>query len=137
MDKTQLLATFASRDGIDDIIKQIQEVYTLAFDVVYILDNVDDENQVIITYNIKLNSANAVSSTSVVQSTISVHRKKQTNTIYTINALNKLIMEKNDGILDTSYRVEWEELSNMVLVTAYNKLKKINTKIAEIRHLTN
>ena len=71
----------------------------------------------------------------VLNSTISVHRKKQTNTIYTINALNKLIIEKNNGILDKRFRVDWEELENMVLVTAYGKLKRIPTQVKQILRL--
>ena len=65
-------------------------------------------------------------------STISVHRKKQTNTIYTINALNALIAEKNGGLIDKSYKVEWEELKNSVLVTAQGRLKVVKTKMQQI-----
>jgi len=119
---------------MDEVIDKIDEVYDLAFDTVYILENVDDPTQVILTYNI---DSGGVPHGEIPESTISVHRKKQTNTIYTINALNKLIMEKNNGILDISFKVDWTELSNTVLVTAYNRLKRINTKILEVRRLTN
>jgi len=134
--KTQLLCTFCLRDNIDSVIEQIQDTYTLAFDTVYILENLDDKDQLIITYNIQDTDFSPDQLGPAISSTISVHRKKQTNTIYTINALNKLIIEKNGGILDIKYKVDWEELNNMVLVTAYQKLKKIRTKILEIRHLT-
>lgn len=133
--QTQLLCTFCVKDDIDYTIEQICNTYDLAFDTVYILDNLDDKTQAIITYNIYANGPTRNEFKSI-ESTISVHRKKQTNTIYTINALNKLIMEKNGGVLDTKFKVDWEELNNMVLVTAYNKLKKIRTKIFEIRRLT-
>ena len=68
-------------------------------------------------------------------STISVHRKKQTNTIYTINAINKLIELKNNGVLDKSFRIDWDELKNSVLVTAYGKLKVVHTKLSDIIEL--
>jgi hypothetical protein len=64
-----------------------------------------------------------------------VHRKKQTNTIYTINAINKLIEMKYNGILDKTYRIDWTELQNTVLVTAYGKLKVVNTKLSDIIEL--
>lgn len=131
---TQLLCTFCAKEDIDYIIDQIDTVYDLAFNVVYVLDNLDDETQAILTYNIF--AGNHASSFKSIDSTISVHRKKQTNTIYTINALNKLITEKNGGVLDTKFRIDWDELNNMVLVTAYDKLKRIKTKISEIRRLT-
>ena len=86
----------------------------------------------ILTYNIDVSHNSSESS---VPSTISVHRKKQTNTIYTINAINKLIEEKNNGILDKSYKIDWTELQNTVLVTAYGRLKKVNTKISHIINL--
>lgn len=94
------------------------------------MENVEDINQLILTYNV----VNA-DLRDILESTISVHRKKQTNTIYTINALNKLIMEKNNGILDKKFLVDWSELENTILVTAYGKLKKISTQISEIIHL--
>jgi hypothetical protein len=126
---TQLLCTFCAKKDIDSTIKEINKVYKLAFNSVYVLDNVDDENQVILTYNI--DSAYLIKE-SLVPSTISVHRKKQTNTIYTINAINKLIEEKNGGVLDKSYKIDWTDLKNTVLVTAYGKLKRVNTKISHI-----
>ncbi len=126
---TQLLCTFCAKKDIDVIVGQIKKVYKLAFNSVYVLDNVNDDAQAILTYNIDL----AVTPMSTPpESTISVHRKKQTNTIYTINAINKLIEEKNGGVLDKSYKINWEELQNTVLVTAYGRLKKVNTKISTI-----
>jgi len=133
---TQLLCTFCAKDDIDYVVDQINDVYDLAFNVIYILDNLDDDTQAILTYNIFAGNGGRTNSSKSIDSTISVHRKKQTNTIYTINAVNKLIMEKNGGVLDTKFRIDWDELNNMVLVTAYDKLKRIRTKISEIRRLT-
>jgi Asp-tRNA(Asn)/Glu-tRNA(Gln) amidotransferase C subunit len=122
------------KKDIESTIEHIKKVYTLAFNSVYVLDNVNDENQAILTYNIDM--TNPVRGEAP-ESTISVHRKKQTNTIYTINAINKLIEEKNGGVLDKTYKIEWPELQNTVLVTAYGRLKKVNTKIANIVTIQN
>jgi hypothetical protein len=132
--QTQLLCTFCAKKDIESTIEQIKKIYTLAFNSVYVLDNVNDENQVILTYNIDI--TNPVRGDAP-ESTISVHRKKQTNTIYTINAINKLIEEKNGGVLDKTYKIDWAELQNTVLVTAYGRLKKVNTKIANIINIQN
>ena len=51
-----------------------------------------------------------------VSNTISLHRKKITNTLYTINALNELIKTINNGVLDTNYQVEWDTYKNMILI---------------------
>ena len=136
--ETQLLCTFCKLDELVDTCQKISEKYQVVSDKIFVLENMkeapdiysDDEQQLILTYNV----TNADLS-DVLNSTISVHRKKQTNTIYTINALNKLIMEKHNGILDKRFRVDWEELENMVLVTAYCKLKRIPTQVKQILRL--
>lgn len=132
--ETQLLCTFCAKKDIESTIEQIKKIYTLAFNSVYVLDNVNDENQAILTYNIDMTKPVRGEAP---ESTISVHRKKQTNTIYTINAINKLIEEKNGGVLDKTYKIDWTELQNTVLVTAYGRLKKVNTKISNIITIQN
>lgn len=128
-EQSQLLCTFTTIDGVDNTVKAIKSTYKLMFNKIYLLENIEDTNQVILTYNVaKTDSLNLTPP----PSTISVHRKKQTNTIYTINAINKLIESKNGGKLDTSYKIDWTELQNMILVTAYGKLKIVNTKLVKI-----
>ena len=61
-----------------------------------------------------------------------VHRKKETNTLYTINALNELIKKLNGGVVDTSYRVNWLHYKNSILLTQNNELNQLNTKIHQI-----
>ena len=64
-----------------------------------------------------------------------VHRKKETNTLYTINSLNALIRKENDGILDNKYSVDWTKYANALLVTSNNELKVLNTKVYQIINL--
>ena len=129
--ETQLLCTFTSVDELDATIDIIKNSYVLVFNKLYLLENIEDANQLVLTYNITKTHSNTLPPTS----TISVHRKKQTNTIYTINAINKLIELKNNGVLDKSFRINWDELKNSVLVTAYGKLKVVNTKLSDIIEL--
>lgn len=51
------------------------------------------------------------------QDTITINRKKDTETLYSINALNALIKEQNNGVLDRSYRVNWAHYENKLLLT--------------------
>ena len=67
-----------------------------------------------------------------IENTILVHRKKETNTLYTINALNTLIKQLNEGVLDTSFKVNWEEYKNCILLTKGDELKRVNTKLHKI-----
>jgi hypothetical protein len=126
---TQLLCSFSTVNDLDATTTAIQNVYTLPFNKIYVLENIHDSAQLVLTYNVSGKHTDAIQPP---PSTISVHRKKQTNTIYTINAINKLIEEKNNGILDKNFRINWNELKNTVLVTAYSRLKLVNTKLFKI-----
>ena len=66
-----------------------------------------------LTYNVDMNNS---SSESMVDNTILVHRKKQTNTLYTINALNELIKSLNNGVLDKTFAIDWENYKNCILL---------------------
>jgi hypothetical protein len=67
-----------------------------------------------------------------VQDTISLHRKKQSNSLYTINALNEIIRSLNNGVLDKSFPVPWENYRNTLLLTNETGLNKIPTRIYTI-----
>jgi hypothetical protein len=58
-----------------------------------------------------------------------VHRKKQSNTIYTINALNEVVKSKTGGQLDTTFIIDWDEFKNCILTTSQSGYKKIPTKV--------
>lgn len=132
MNDTQLLCTFTTVDKLQDTVQEITRNYRLPFNKIYVLENIEDLNQLILTYNVDT-AIQKIANTKL--STISVHRKKQTNTIYTINAINRLIESKNNGRLDKSFQVNWSELKNTVLVTAYSNLKIIQTQLVNIINL--
>jgi hypothetical protein len=64
--------------------------------------------------------------------TILLHRKKETNSLYTINALNTLIKELNNGYLDKNFMVEWNNYKNCILLTDGPNLRKLDTAIHRI-----
>jgi hypothetical protein len=82
------------------------------------------------TYNVYKDEINGL-----MDYTISLHRKKETNTLYTINALNELIKLINNGILDTSYQVNWDNYVNTMLTTNEGGVKRIPTKIKEVVYI--
>lgn len=132
MVRTQLLCTFCTENTLDETVEHIVSCYAVAFNSIYVLENVDEDGELCCTYNV---DADVEPRGSIPLSTISLHRKKHTNTLYTINALNKLIAEQNDGEVDKTFQVEWDELRNMILVTQYGHLKRINTKIQQVLKL--
>jgi hypothetical protein len=80
------------------------------------------------TYNVEEDRENYIEN----KDTISLHRKKQTNTLYTINALNDVIRSKNKGVLDKSFPIEWSEFKNKLLLTNEEGLNVIPTRIYTI-----
>ncbi len=126
--KTQLLCTFTKRNRLNEAIDIIISCNEILYDKVYVFANQDDEHQLICTYNVEY-SEDYVEN---VQDTISLHRKKQSNTLYTINALNEVIRSKNNGVLDKRFMVEWDEFRNTLLLTNDAGLFKIRTRIYSI-----
>ena len=127
--KSQLLCTFTTKDDIDKICNEIQKEYRIIFDKIYILQNEDEINELICTYNV--DTSNGIDYKAI-KNTISLHRKKHSNTLYTINALNEVIAELNARVVDSKFLVPWEDFKNMLLVTNANGLNKINTRIYKI-----
>jgi hypothetical protein len=99
--KTQLLCTFTTIPRLSITVDNIIEVYDVVYGKMFVLENVDSDNELVCTYNIE-----AGPSTNKIPNTISLHRKKHTNTIYT-------------------YR-------DCILLTNDQGLNRINTKIKEI-----
>ena len=127
--KSQLLCTFSTKKDIESTIATISSAYTIMFNKIYVLQNEDNTNELICTYNVDTQNGvdyNAVSGT------ISLHRKKHSNTLYTINALNECIKNLNNGIMDDKFVIPWENFKNMLLVTNSEGLNKINTRIYKI-----
>ena len=127
--KTQLLATFTTKVYLDGIVDKIKATYPIVFDKIYILQNEDSPKELICTYNVDM--SNAVDYNAI-ENTISLHRKKHTNTLYTINALNEVVMNMNNGVKDPNTIVPWENYKNSILVTNADGLNKINTRIFKI-----
>lgn len=126
--EVQLLCTFCKGSDIEKTLKTIITSYDIAFNSIYILENVDFDDTYCLTYNVNLHSDDVV----MPESTINLHRKKSTNTLYTINALNLLLAELNNGQYGHKFKVPWEQYKNTILVTAYSKLKIIKTKLTKI-----
>ena len=127
--KTQLLATFTTKTDLDKTIKNIKGAYTIAFSKIYVLQNENNINELICTYNVDLEKGADYND---VKGTISLHRKKHSNTLYTINALNEVVANLNNGLVDSKFIVPWENFKNTLMVTNSEGLNKIPTRIYKI-----
>ena len=128
----RLYCTFATLDNFEEVVNTIQSSYVILFDKIFVLESLDGE-KIMLTYNVDINNS---TKDSMVDNTILVHRKKQTNTLYTINALNELIKELNNGVLDKKFPIEWENYKNCILLIQTDGFNRIDTKIKEIINLS-
>ena len=128
----KLYCTFTNVDDIDLTVNKIQSSYVILFNKIFVLESLDGE-KIMLTYNVDMNNS---SSESMVSNTILVHRKKQTNTLYTINALNELIKSLNNGVLDKRFPIEWNDYKNCILLIQADGFNKIDTKVKDIINLS-
>ena len=127
----RLYCTFTTSDKIEEVSQKIQSSYVVLFNKIFILESLDG-GKIMLTYNVDMGNS---SSDSMINDTILVHRKKQTNTLYTINALNELIKSLNNGVLDKKFPIEWNNYQNCILLIQAEGFNRIDTKIKDIINL--
>lgn len=125
--QNKLFCTFSSKPELDSTLNTIQSKYDILFNKIFVL-YIESTEEYVCTYNV--DSVNM--SNSLLENTILLHRKKESNTLYTINALNDLIKSLNGGVLNTSFIVNWNDYKNCILLTHSGDLRKLNTKIYKI-----
>jgi len=125
----RLFATFTQQENIDNLIDDLSSSYEIMYNKMFVLF-VKSTNEYVITYNVEQANVN-----SIPVNTILVHRKKESNTLYTINALNDLIKKLNGGVVDPTFRIEWQHYRNCILLTQHGEVKQLNTKIYKIVNL--
>jgi hypothetical protein len=125
----KLFASFTQIDNLEELIEIISTDYIINYDKLFVL-YIKSTDEYVVTYNTDSGNIGSLPS-----NTISVHRKKDTNTLYTINALNELIKRLNGGIVDPSFKVNWNHYKNCILLTQQNEFKSLNTKLYKIIEL--
>ena len=125
----KLFCTFTTLDELDNLVSELQSRYTIMYNKMFVL-HVKSNDEYVVTYNVDQGNVS-----SIPDNTILVHRKKDSNTLYTINALNELIKRLNGGVVDPRYRVNWQHYRNTILLTQQNELKELKTKIHTIIEL--
>ena len=124
--QNKLFCTFSNQDELDSTLKTIQSQYQILFNKIFIL-YIESTNEYVCTYNI-----DSFNIEGILPNTILLHRKKESNTLYTINALNDLIKLLNEGIIDNKFLIPWLDYKNCILLTHVGELKRLDTKIYKI-----
>jgi hypothetical protein len=122
----KLFCTFTDPTNLDVLIEDIKAKYSIIYNKMFVLEIIGKEEYVI-TYNVEHANVSYIP-----ENTILVHRKKESNTLYTINALNELIKKLNGGVVDTKFAINWNHYKNCILLTQHNELNQLNTKIFKI-----
>ena len=125
----KLFCTFTTLEELDSLINGLTSKYDIMYNKIFVL-HIKSNDEYVVTYNVDQGNVSEIP-----DNTILVHRKKETNTLYTINALNELIKSLNGGVVNTKFPINWKHYRNCILLTQHNELKQLNTKIHKIIEL--
>ncbi len=123
---TQLLCTFAKLQTHGDEITALFKYYSILDGKVYVLQSGTVPDDVFLTYNAEKNGCEFY------PRTMSMHRKKEYNIIYSINALNELIRQENNGVVSRDYQINWQLYGNSLITARDGKVKITPTKLLKI-----
>jgi hypothetical protein len=121
--RTQLLCTFAHRKDLDLIVDYISNAYTVSERRMFVFSDRDNPSDLYVTYNVQPADYRKT------PNTIMIHRKKETNTLYSVNALNAVIKECNNGILDKTFVIPWNNYRNSLILADGDDVRHIHLEM--------
>lgn len=127
-----LLASFVldkTDEEILSIVEALIDKVDLTNNMIFLLEDVKDPQKKILTYNV---SSGSDAGRSLGLFTMRIHRKKNTNTLYTINALNLAVALDNDGKTGKEYKLDWDKYTNSLLLAINGSLVVHNVEVAKI-----
>ena len=127
--KRQLLCTFSTIGEYKSLLTTLRNFYIVAENKFFLFNNTKSPDCVFVTYNVEVSDGSRFPK---FPNTIGLHRKKQTNTLYTLNAMNILIAEENGGVFDNKFQLEWELYSNCLILTGEVSVRIIPIKLCDI-----
>lgn len=125
----QLICLFTTEPDIDHTVLLVSKTYEVIYKRIFVL-SIEESQELVCSFNVEKGNIRKQ-----LPGAMLVHRKKETNTLYTINSLNALIRKDNNGIVDANFSVDWTQYSNSLLVTSNNELKVLKTKVFQIINL--
>ena len=125
MSTLKLLCTFSKKKFLSETLADIQSKF-YGIQKIFIFVNKLNAVDMYVTFNIDIGKNN------IYENYITIHRKKETNTLYSVNALNALIVKLNNGVLDTSYKVDWNYFKNSILLYKNDDFNAVPINLYEI-----
>ena len=127
-----LLASFLDSYEEDYVLKEVEFIANnleLTNSMVFLLEQKTETPRLFLTYNAVTQKGRRFHPSLF---TMRVHRKKQTNTLYTINALNLAIAAEHDGKTGRDLKLNWENYQNSILLTTGKKLQSHPIEVLKI-----
>lgn len=126
----KFVCTFSNQEQLEKDLDYIRRHVVVKFNKIVVLQNIQEPNKLYFIYQIPIEQTKDLYK---IKDTILVHRKKQTNTIFTINSLNQLIKQNNEGVLDKEYLISWVDYKNMIiLLDKNNNINKMEIKLNQV-----
>lgn len=130
--KSTLIGTFVKSSTVPrKIIRQILETFDP--EKIFVFNLEEEKDQFLLTFNIQSDDIEDLGDyKNVYRNTIKLHRNSNTNTLYTINGLNKLV-ESKIGKKDKEFNINWDEYSNKIILTnAEGDVKILSTRVYDL-----
>jgi hypothetical protein len=117
-----LLMSFSNESEYKTHLQVIREIYRPESSL-FVIQNRYDDNEIYITFNTQYNFKTP--------GIIKINKKRDTNTLFTIDAVNHLSMQENGEILK-DWSPNWNEFENCLLLMRDGEFSVIPTKVKEI-----
>ena len=118
-----LLSSFIMTDSEEQIQEEVEYIVNnieITNNLIFLLEEKENPLKKIITYNAVVEKGKSFNERLF---TMRMHRKKQTNTLYTINALNAAVASQHEGKTGKDLKLDWTQYENSILLTAGKELK--------------
>ena len=118
-----LLASFIITDDEQKIQEEVEFIVNnieITNNLIFLLQDTENPEKKIITYNAVVEKGKPFNPRLF---TMRMRRKKQTNTLYTINALNAAVASQHEGKTGKDLKLDWTQYENSILLTAGKELK--------------
>lgn len=118
-----LVALFVEQENYNEALNLIKSKFKVQNDKIFVLNQEEEDSELIFTFNIEISDDRKENlNLGDFGKLIRVHRKKETNTLYTINALNAILKDN----------VNWDNYKYSFLTVSSGVLKSIKTHLKEV-----
>jgi hypothetical protein len=130
MDKKILLASFIFPERIDWFVDFLNQKFNIKKENVFCYKILDDDSKFILTFRLTIPEGQRLNLKEIFPNAVSIHKKGET--LYTINALNKLIESTNtESIGNLNYKnvkIDWSSYQNKMMIINNNELTFLDIK---------